>query len=112
MSSSLDLNPHPTQFHIITIFPELFISPLSVSLLKKAQDRGVVSCVVHNLRDYAIGKHRSTDDTPYGGGRGMVVKPEPVGAALGGGCEPPSPPWRVLLSPPRGLLTQAKMAAL
>src|SRR5213083_102647 len=87
MSSSLDLNPHPMQFHIITIFPELFTSPLSVSLLKKAQDRGVVSCVVHNLRDYAIGKHRSTDDTPYGGGRGMVVKPEPVVTALEGVCD-------------------------
>ena len=112
MSSSLDLNPHPMQFHIITIFPELFISPLSVSLLKKAQDRGVVSCVVHNLRDYAIGKHRSTDDTPYGGGRGMVMKPEPVVAALEGVCHPLSHPWRILLSPQGALLTQAKVAEL
>ena len=109
---SLNLNPHPMQFHIITIFPELFTSPLSVSLLKKAQDRGVVSCVVHNLRDYAIGKHRSTDDTPYGGGRGMVMKPEPVVAALEGVCQPLSQPWRILLSPQGVLLTQAKVAEL
>src|SRR5437016_11511030 len=100
------------QFHIITIFPELFTSPLSVSLLKKAQDKGVVSCMVHNLRDYTIGKHRSTDDTPYGGGRGMVMKPEPVVAALEGVCQPLFHPWRVLLSPQGVPLTQTKVAEL
>src|SRR5437867_11359763 len=97
MSSSLDLNPHPMQFHIITIFPGLFISPLSVSLLKKAQDRGVMPCVVHNLRDYATGKHRSTDDTPDGGGGGMVMKPEPVVGAPEGVCHPLASPWRRIL---------------
>ena len=66
------------QFHVLTIFPEMFASPLAASLLKKAQEKGILSCSVHNLRDYATGKHRAVNDTPYGGGQGMVMKPEPV----------------------------------
>ncbi|MBI3301999.1 MAG: tRNA (guanosine(37)-N1)-methyltransferase TrmD [Deltaproteobacteria bacterium] len=100
------------EFHVITIFPEFFTSPLSVSLLKKAQDKGVVSCTVHNLRDYATGPHRSTDDAPYGGGRGMVMKPEPIVAALEGVCRPLPNPWRILLSPQGVPLTQVKVAEL
>ena len=96
------------QFHIISIFPEIFSSPLSASLLKKAQDKGVVSCTVHNLRDYAAGKHRSTDDMPYGGGPGMVMKPEPVVAALETVCQSLPNAWRILLSPQGSLLTQTK----
>jgi tRNA (guanine37-N1)-methyltransferase len=100
------------QFHVITLFPEMFSSPLSVSLLKKAQEKGVVSCSLHNLRDYATGKHRSTDDTPYGGGRGMVMKPEPVVAALEGVCQSLAHPWRILLSPQGVPLSQAKVTEL
>jgi tRNA (guanine37-N1)-methyltransferase len=100
------------QFHIITIFPEFFTSPLSISLLKKAQDKGVVSCTVHNLRDYATGVHRATDDTPYGGGQGMVMKPEPIVAALEGICHSRSRPWRILLSPQGIPLSQQKVAEL
>src|SRR5262245_26865423 len=99
-------------FHIITIFPEFFTSPLSVSLLKKAQDKGVVSCTVHNLRDYATGLHRSTDDTPYGGGQGMVMKPEPLVAALESICPSLSSPWRVLLSPQGMALSQKRASEL
>lgn len=99
-------------FHVITIFPEIFTSPLSASLLKKAQDKGIVACTVHNLRDYAPGKHRSTDDTPYGGGQGMVMKPEPVVAALEGICQSLAHPWKVLLSPQGIPLTQAKVTEL
>ncbi len=100
------------QFHVITIFPDLFSSPLSVSLLKKAQDRGLVACHVHNLRDYAGGKHRSTDDTPYGGGYGMVMKPEPIFAALEDVCHRLSQPRRILLSPQGTPLTQHKVGQL
>lgn len=100
------------QFHIISIFPEMFSSPLSASLLKKAQDKGVVSCTVHNLRDYATGKHRTTDDVPYGGGPGMVMKPEPIVAALDAVCQLLVNPWRILLSPQGKLLTQAKVTDL
>ncbi len=103
------------QFHIISIFPELFTSPLSVSLLKKAQDNGIVSCTVHDLRDYAAGKHRSTDDAPYGGGYGMVMKPEPVFAALEAVCQTAAEQGcmrRILLSPRGGRLTQEKVVQL
>jgi tRNA (guanine37-N1)-methyltransferase len=100
------------QFHVITIFPELFPSPLSVSLLKKAQDRGLVACHVHNLRDYAGDKHRSTDDTPYGGGYGMVMKPEPIFAALEDVCRRLARPKRILLSPQGTPLTQQKVSQL
>jgi tRNA (guanine37-N1)-methyltransferase len=99
-------------FHVITIFPEFFTSPLSVSLLHKAQEKGAVSCTVHNLRDYAVGKHRSTDDAPYGGGPGMVMKPEPVVKALEEVCQSLSHPWRILLSPQGIPLTQKKVVEL
>src|SRR5712692_2452001 len=99
-------------FHVITIFPEFFTSPLSVSLLHKAQEKGVVSCTIDNLRDYAVGKHRSTDDTPYGGGPGMVMKPEPVVKALEEVCRSLFHPRRILLSPQGIPLTQAKVVEL
>jgi tRNA (guanine37-N1)-methyltransferase len=100
------------RFHVITIFPEFFTSPLSVSLLHKAQEKGVVSCAIYNLRDYAAGKHRSTDDTPYGGGPGMVMKPEPVAKALEEVCRSLFHPWRILLSPQGIPLAQAKVIEL
>jgi tRNA (guanine37-N1)-methyltransferase len=100
------------QFHVLTIFPEMFPSPLSASLLKKAQDRGIVSCMVYDLRDYTTDKHRSVDDSPYGGGQGMVMKPEPVVAALESVCQSVTNPWRILLSPKGMPLTQAKVVGL
>ena len=100
------------QFHVITIFPELFASPLSVGLLKKAQDRRLVACHVHNLRDYAAGTRRATDDAPYGGGAGMVMKPEPIFAALEDVCRRLPRPKRILLSPQGAPLTQHKVGQL
>ena len=66
---------------VISIFPE-YLSPLSLSLLGKAQSAGLVEIEVHNLRDQAVGVHGSVDDTPYGGGAGMVMSPEVWGKAL------------------------------
>jgi tRNA (guanine37-N1)-methyltransferase len=63
---------------IITALPRLLESPFQESILKRAQAKGLVEVVVHDLRDYAHDKHRSIDDTPYGGGAGMVMKPEPI----------------------------------
>jgi tRNA (guanine37-N1)-methyltransferase len=100
------------QFHVLTIFPEFFSSPFSVSLLKKAQERGLLSCTVHNLRDYATDTHKSTDDTPYGGGQGMVMKPEPIVKALEKTCAVLSHPWRILVSPQGAPLTQRKVMEL
>ncbi|MFM9877923.1 MAG: tRNA (guanosine(37)-N1)-methyltransferase TrmD [Rhodoglobus sp.] len=66
---------------IVTIFPEFF-GVLDVSLLGKARERGLIDVAVHDLRDYTSDKHRTVDDTPYGGGAGMVMRPEPWGEAL------------------------------
>ena len=66
---------------IVTIFPEFF-SVLDVSLLGKARQTGIIDLGVHDLRDYTYDRHRTVDDTPYGGGAGMVMRPEPWGEAL------------------------------
>lgn len=67
---------------ILCLFPEMFISPLNQSIIKRAKERGLVDIVIHNIRDYTHNKHRTVDDYPYGGGPGMVLKPEPVFEAV------------------------------
>lgn len=86
---------------ILTLFPELFVSPFAESILGKAQDRGLLNIAAHNLRDWAQGKHKITDDTPYGGGDGMVFKPEPIARALQD-LRVKMPKSRVLLMTPQG----------
>ena len=66
---------------ILTIFPDFF-GVLDISLLGKARERGIIELGVHDLRDYTHDRHRTVDDTPYGGGAGMVMRPEPWGEAL------------------------------
>ena len=83
-------------FSILTLFPDFFASPLATTMLRKAQERGAVSFATVDIRTYATDKHRVTDDTPYGGGSGMVMKAEPVVAALEA---LPGSPRRILLSP-------------
>lgn len=70
------------QFEIFTLLPEVFPAYLDTSILKRARERGLIDVRVHNIRDYTHDKHHTTDDTPYGGGGGMVMKPEPVFEAL------------------------------
>lgn len=67
---------------VVTLFPELFEPHLKISLLGKAVDAGVVSVRVHDLRKHGLGRHRSVDDAPFGGGAGMVMRPEPIFAAV------------------------------
>ncbi len=67
---------------ILTVLPEMFESPLSCSILKRAQDKGLAEIVVHNLRDYTTDKHRKVDDYPFGGEAGMVMKIQPVEACI------------------------------
>ena len=67
---------------IITVLPEMIESPLNCSILKRAQDKGLVEIVVHNLRDYSTNKHRKVDDYPFGGEAGMVMQIEPVDRAI------------------------------
>lgn len=68
---------------IISLFPDMFTGPLGHSILKRAQDSGIISVHVTNPRDFAYDKHRIVDDTPFGGGAGMVMKPEPIFRAVG-----------------------------
>jgi len=65
-------------FHILTIFPEMFAGFLNESILKKAQGNGFIKIHVHDIREYSENKHHKTDDTPYGGGAGMVFTPQPL----------------------------------
>ncbi|MCI5223342.1 MAG: tRNA (guanosine(37)-N1)-methyltransferase TrmD [Candidatus Electrothrix sp. AR4] len=70
------------RFDILTIFPDLFTSPLQEGILKKALEAGRIQVNLHNIRDWAADKHAMTDDRPFGGGEGMVMKPEPLAACL------------------------------
>jgi tRNA (guanine37-N1)-methyltransferase len=70
------------RFDIVTVLPELLESPLGHSILKRARDKGLLEVQLHNLRDFATGKHRQVDDYQFGGGAGMVMKPEPLAACI------------------------------
>lgn len=100
------------QFHIVTLFPELFESVLAATMLKKGQERGALEFHLHNIRDHARDKHRVTDDTPYGGGQGMVMKVDPLVAAIEAtGCGTPRP-HRILLCPQGRILSHERVRAL
>lgn len=67
---------------IVTLFPGMFRGPFEESIVKRASERGLVNIIIHNLRDFTTDKHHVVDDSPYGGGGGMVLKPEPIFAAV------------------------------
>ena len=95
------------KIQIITLFPEMFKGVLDTSMLWKAQDKKLVEYNLINLRDFGIGPRKQVDDTPYGGGDGMVLRPEPLFAAVEAAKEK-DPDAQVLLMTPRGdLFTQA-----
>ena len=101
---------------IVTIFPEFF-SVLDVSLLGKARASGLIDLAVHDLRDYTYDRHRTVDDTPYGGGAGMVMKPEPWGEVLdsilyASEAQNETPPVIIFPSPAGELFTQSLAAEL
>lgn len=89
------------KFDVLTLFPGMLDSPLRQSIIGKAIDKGLLQIDVHNLRDWAEGRHQVTDDTPYGGGDGMVMKVDPVARALAS-LRSQSPRSRVLLMSPQG----------
>ncbi len=70
------------KFDVLTIFPGFFDSPLKQSILRRAAEAGLIDVSIHNIRDYTTDRHRTTDDAPYGGGAGMVMKVEPVVRAI------------------------------
>lgn len=91
---------------IVTIFPTFF-DVLDISLLGKARTTGLIDLGVHDLRDFTHDRHRTVDDTPYGGGAGMVMKPEPWGEALDGILSGSSDPVVIFPSPAGEVFTQA-----
>jgi tRNA (guanine37-N1)-methyltransferase len=95
---------------VLTIFPGIFESPLRESLLGKAIEKGVLDVRVHDIRDHATDKHRQVDDESYGGGPGMVMKPEPIFAAVE--ALEPDPKRVLLLSPAGRRLDQALVREL
>jgi len=96
------------RFDVLTLFPPIFAGPLQGSILKRAVDAGRLTVAVRNIRDYATDKHHVTDDVPYGGGGGMVMKPEPIFAAAEAALsrDPAARPSIILLTPQGRLFTQ------
>jgi tRNA (guanine37-N1)-methyltransferase len=97
------------KIQIITLFPEMFEGVLNTSMLWKAQKEGLVEYRLINLRDYGIGPRKQVDDTPYGGGDGMVLRPEPLFAAVEQ-AKKTDPDAQVLLMTPRGQLFDQNLA--
>jgi len=93
---------------ILTLFPEMFQTPLNHGIFKRATEKGVVVIEIVNFRDFAKDKHRKVDDYPYGGGAGMILKPEPIFSAL----EDVEPGYVVYLSPQGKILNQNKVEEL
>jgi tRNA (guanine37-N1)-methyltransferase len=96
-------------FTVITIFPQMLASPLGHSILKKAQENELIEVDLVDLRDYTGDRHHTTDDTPYGGGQGMVMKPEPLVAAIED-ARGQKPSARVILLTPRGRVFDQRIA--
>jgi tRNA (guanine37-N1)-methyltransferase len=90
------------QFDVLTLFPEIFSGYLTQSLLKLAIERGLVRLELHNIRDWTHDKHHCVDDRPFGGGPGMVIKPEPVVEAVEAVQQQAEPAGRIVLLTPQG----------
>lgn len=98
---------------VLTLFPEMVSGYLGASILGKAREKGLLGVTITHLRDYAEGKHRVTDDAPYGGGAGMVMKPEPLVAAVEAARARAPQGARALLMSPRGpVFNQARAREL
>jgi len=97
------------RYEIFTLFPQVFEPYLETSILQRARQRGLVEVHLHNIRDWATDRHHTTDDLPYGGGGGMVMKPEPIFAAVESVLgNPPTCP--VILMTPQGRVFTQKIA--
>jgi tRNA (guanine37-N1)-methyltransferase len=98
------------EIDVVCLFPAMVEGPLSESIPGRTRDRGLVDVRVHDLRRWGLGKHRSVDDTPYGGGAGMVLRPEPIAAALDELRRPDS--FAILFDPGGEVFRQARAADL
>lgn len=88
-------------FDILTLFPGMFSGPFDESIIRRARDKQLIDINLHNIRDYAAGRHQVTDDAPYGGGAGMVMKTEPLSACIEA-AKAQKPASRVILTSPQG----------
>lgn len=100
------------QIDILTIFPEMFAGVLGATILKRAQQAGALAVATHDIRAFATDKHHSVDDLPYGGGAGMVMKPEPLVAAIESIAPRAQPFARIALCAQGRVLTQAVVREL
>ena len=100
------------RFDILTIFPEFFVSPLNEGMVRRALCAEQIRVAVHNIRDHAQDRHHMTDDRPFGGGEGMVMKPEPLAACLKAAVSEGPKPRVILLSPRGERFDQAAAARL
>ncbi len=92
---------------ILTLFPEMFQGPFDSSIIKRAREQGLISIKLWDIRDYSHDRHRTVDDSPYGGGAGMILKPEPAfEAAEAAGASGEGKPYIILLTPSGRLFTQ------
>jgi tRNA (guanine37-N1)-methyltransferase len=91
-------------FHVLTIFPEFFAGPFAHGVVKRAQDAGLLDIRIHDLRDYTFDRHRTVDDRPFGGGEGMVLKPEPLFLAVESIWPARTPSQKVILLSAQGPL--------
>ena len=98
------------EIDILTLFPPMFEGPLAQSIPGRIQEQGLASIRIHDLRQWGIGRHRSVDDAPYGGGAGMILRPEPVAEALDSLRRPDS--VVILLDPVGEVFRQARAADL
>jgi tRNA (guanine37-N1)-methyltransferase len=98
------------EFHLITLFPEMFDSPFASGIMARAVRGGLVKIETHNLREYGLGRYRQVDDEPYGGGSGMVMRPEPIAAAIDA-VTAQRPGLRRVLLTPQGERFQQSIAA-
>ncbi len=100
------------KFHILTLFPDMFKGPLSESILNNAKNKGLIKIFVHDIRAYSSDKHRKVDDTPYGGGAGMVMTCQPLFSAIEDvKSKAPTAPV-IFMSPSGKRLTQSKVEKL
>jgi len=97
-------------FHVLTIFPDFFVGPFAHGVVKRAQDAGLLQIRIHNLRDWTFDRHKTVDDRPFGGGEGMVLKPEPVFLAVESIWPERRPDQKVLLLSAQGRRFDQAMA--
>jgi tRNA (guanine37-N1)-methyltransferase len=100
------------EFHLITLFPEMFDSPFGSGIMARAVRGALVKIETHYLRQHGLGHYRQVDDEPYGGGSGMVMRPEPIAAAVDEVMSAHPRLWRILLTPQGQLFNQAIAADL